>query len=493
MNMQHLSHTGLAARFSRAVLVGLTALVAACGGGGGGGSTGPIGGIEGTGFAVGGISGFGSVFVNGVEFTTTNATITLNGRTGAAESELKVGYVVRVRGTINANGTTGTASAIDYQNEVKGQVTGFSDSASTITVLGQTVVIVGTTLLDSSLAGLAPSEMLNKSVEVSGFRDPNGNIRATRIEEKVIAAGEFEVKGTVANLDTVARTFTIGSITVAYGNLTVPANGNLVEVKGSLSGNTLTATRLEIENRTVGATNGDKLEVQGYITTFTSISDFEVNGQRVSTSGSTQFPNGTTSIVAGAKVEVEGTVNSSGVLVATKVKLEDEGSTRVTGRVTAVNGAANTLSVVGVAGQVISATFIEDKSSAQLRPFNLTRLNVGDYVEIRGRELTSPANTVEVYSLERRTFDTRVEVRAKVQSADTNTPKVRLLGLDILVVPGNGGGSTECRDAASARVDCATLFGQVVAGTTVLKVRATDADVGTGSITADRIEVETGN
>ena len=69
----------------------LAILVAACGGGGGGAD----GGIGGTGVALGTITGFGSVFVNGVEFSSDRAVIKLDDRT-VAQSDLRVGMVAQV-------------------------------------------------------------------------------------------------------------------------------------------------------------------------------------------------------------------------------------------------------------------------------------------------------------------------------------------------------------------------------------------------------------
>ena len=58
------------------------------------------GGIDGTGMPFGTITGFGSVLVNGIEFSTGNATIKLDD-SSAAQSSLRVGRVVCVDGSID--------------------------------------------------------------------------------------------------------------------------------------------------------------------------------------------------------------------------------------------------------------------------------------------------------------------------------------------------------------------------------------------------------
>jgi hypothetical protein len=101
--------------YRRLVFRGITsafviAVLVACGGGGGGsGASSSSGaGIN----SVGTISGFGSIYVNGVEFGTHGATYRVDEEDWFDESALAVGMKVRVNGTINDNGTTGTATRI---------------------------------------------------------------------------------------------------------------------------------------------------------------------------------------------------------------------------------------------------------------------------------------------------------------------------------------------------------------------------------------------
>ena len=65
------------------------------------------GGIGGTGISSGPIDGFGSIFVNGIEFEIGSALIVVDG-VDSAEADLRLGMVVRVCGSWEADGT-GTA------------------------------------------------------------------------------------------------------------------------------------------------------------------------------------------------------------------------------------------------------------------------------------------------------------------------------------------------------------------------------------------------
>ena len=110
---------------SRSVMVALTALflslIAACG-------SDTTAGIEGSGSPVasavtttGRITGFGSIFVAGVEYNTATAQIRVDDQP-ATESELRVGHVVTITGTINPDGKTGTANQVTLTSDVRGDV-----------------------------------------------------------------------------------------------------------------------------------------------------------------------------------------------------------------------------------------------------------------------------------------------------------------------------------------------------------------------------------
>ena len=85
------------------LLVGM----AACGGG----TQLAGGGIGGTGISQGSITAFGSVWVNGVEFDTTNAAISRDGST-VAQDDLHIGMVVTIDGSINSDGVSGTGTSV---------------------------------------------------------------------------------------------------------------------------------------------------------------------------------------------------------------------------------------------------------------------------------------------------------------------------------------------------------------------------------------------
>jgi hypothetical protein len=185
----------LIARFSTITILTLSSLLlGACGGGGGGGDGGvspppvsppppppPTGGITRTGIAVGAITGFGSVIVNGVRYETSAATsFSRDDDNDSTEAEFEVGEVVVVEAEIDDSGNA-SATAVTFEDAVEGPVT--SAAPGQIVVMGQTVNIGTTTSIDDSCpASLDDASIV--AVEVSGLPDANGVIDATRIECK---------------------------------------------------------------------------------------------------------------------------------------------------------------------------------------------------------------------------------------------------------------------------------------------------------------------
>jgi len=348
-----------------------------------------LGGIQGsgTGTAYGPITGFGSIFVNGVEFTTSSAQINIDDQPGS-ESDLQVGEVVTVTGTINADGKTGTATQVTFDGDVTGRVVQIDSAGGTFIVLGQTVRVTGSTMFDdniqpASLAGLQVGTL----VEVSGFATAAGEILASRVQLEP-SGGTLEAKGSVQNLDTTAQTFSLNTLVVDYSSVMPSgtlANGAIVKVKGggyTVSG-ALLASSIEVLQGFAAASNS-RGQVEGIITSFTSNTDFVLDGQHVTANANTTFTLNGVTLGADVRVEVEGSFDSSGTLVAASVEARPDSSSMVRGLVDSIAPATNTLGVLGVTVTTDTATQVEDDSSMHLRHFKLSDVRSGDYVEVRG-------------------------------------------------------------------------------------------------------------
>jgi hypothetical protein len=358
-------------------------LLASCGG------PTQLAGIQGSGSGVasGPITGFGSIFVNGVEYVTSNAQIRIDDQPGA-ESQLLVGEVVTVTGSVNADGKTGTATQVTFSGDVAGPITLIDTAGGTFVVLGQTVRVSGSTLFDDTILPPSITSLkVGNIVEVSGFPNSAAEIVASRIQLEA-GGSALEVKGIVQSLDMTAHSFHVNTLTVDYSAITPMgslANGATVKVSGTMlnAAGALVATRVDVLPG-FGGTANEPGEIEGLITTFTSNSDFVISGQHVTTNANTQFTLNGVTLAVNVRIDVDGSFDASGVLVAKTVQATPDSASLVRGLVDNVNAASNTLTVLGVTITTSGDTEFEDKSSQQMRLFKLSDLHMNDYVEVRG-------------------------------------------------------------------------------------------------------------
>ncbi len=336
-----------------------TAALVACGGGGDATpAAGTATAVTATTYSQGAITGFGSIFVGGVRFDDSTASVTDEEGNSRGRSELKLGMMVELdAGAVDRSTASALALRIRLGNEIVGPVGAINTTASTVQVLGQTVLVTSSTIFDESLAGGLSALTAGAVVEVYGILDPaNGRVVATRIEPKP-GATVYKLRGAITGLDTTAKTFTINGQVISYTGLPaglVPpglTHGQIVRVllQTTQVNGVWVATGLRGGLRLPEVTRRDA-HVEGVISTFTSTSSFQVNGLQVDASNAT-FPDGTTGIVLGAKVEVEGVV-ANGVLVASKVEIEDRRPTvrelELRGEMSNLNTTAKTFALRGV-------------------------------------------------------------------------------------------------------------------------------------------------
>jgi hypothetical protein len=132
--------------------------------------------------ATGTIAGFGSIFVNGIHFQTSGATIRKNGQV-VDQSQLAVGEVAFVKGQASESDETGNADEVDVDESVVGPISALDITNGLVTVLAQTVKINGGTsfskdIQPADITGLKVGDI----IRVDGMYDSTGTIVATRIE-----------------------------------------------------------------------------------------------------------------------------------------------------------------------------------------------------------------------------------------------------------------------------------------------------------------------
>jgi hypothetical protein len=355
-----------------------SAVLVACGGGGGvaGGGTGATV----TGLSVGIVSDKGSTIVNGVEFLDDSATVNgdddsatvFDDKAGKTRSlvgdDVKRGMEVEIEhGAITCptpNVTVAACTVLPVSTATKmtfgnnslvapiknftpGSATGVTPFApTTFTLLGQAVTTSASTIL--SFESLVTALANDVVVEVHGvFDSVSGVTTATRIEVKAASVATFtgalRLRGL---LDLSVTPATIGGtqVTLTDAQKTGLTTGQVVRAKVSGSAEPFAVLSVKSTQRKLDDHKGAEVEIEGVIEADPVVA---ASGDVSFTirSAAVQVPKAlaTASLVKGARIEVEGKVSDTGVLVASKVKLHTEDGAGSVGGGTGGTGGGTTV------------------------------------------------------------------------------------------------------------------------------------------------------
>lgn len=337
-------------------------------------------------FAQGSIAGFGSVIVNGITFNDVQAQVQLDGVAASSADlrlgmvadiegergvDLTMATASRIavwsiaQGVISQVGSTGfVVAGMTIQTKTNTVFDGVASSSQLQT--GQAVIVWGlqvsadasiwqatrvavvpalAQVVSSGRARVAnPQVLLNgwvltgspvaalvdgSLVRVAGVASVDGrSLNVTRVTS--IAAGDLnpmegavEIEGFVTTLVSNNR-FTMGSIEVDVSNaIYTPPGAQLtlgarIEIYGNWVSGLLKANEVELEDEQ----SGHLAEIHGTITSFTSISDFVVRGQRCN-AASAEISHGKASdLGVGVTVKVEGTAVGD-LLMVSQLEFDD--------------------------------------------------------------------------------------------------------------------------------------------------------------------------
>lgn len=300
------------------------------------------GGTGGTGISTGPITGFGSVVLNNAHYKTddevgpgfkTKKIIKGMDKSSAKDRDiLRVGMIVTLYHSSRGN----NASQIDYEANLQGPVASkVAGPAMTIWVLGQAVILDNAAFFNSLEAG--------NVVEVSGFIDDLGLIRATFAEVKHLSpttGEEFEVKGYISDLLPSDNSFQLGALPDGSGNtVTVsytpgavqdlpggPANGMYVQVLTTdpepVSGK-IAAIHVKPFLPRTNFPKNRKVDLDGLVTKLGGSSgatlSFDLEGKGVQADDATEWIGGTaTDLEPNVRLQVQGK-ETDGILVASKI------------------------------------------------------------------------------------------------------------------------------------------------------------------------------
>lgn len=391
------------------------------------------------------IDASGRVTVSGRQFSIDDSRVLIDDSPGSVSS-LSTGMQVVVQSQ------DGMVTALRYDENVKGPVDGV-ELDGTLSVLGQTVLIDASTVIDDSFSGAFSQGDI---VEVSGIRAVDDVITASYIEVKQQPL-EYEVRGVVRDHNPTSMTFRLGGLTVDYSQArlddlysTTISNDMEVEVKdesatyepGSFF---LQASKVEFYNASAQGTalasasqqgssgsssstsTNIEFEVEAIITGIDGGNRFRLDNVWVNVMDNTRFRHGSAGDIAlNRRVEVEGLLLANGELQAWEVEFEDGDS---------------------------------DYYDSSRHEFS------GDDDDDRDDDSSNSSGSGDDSGGD---DDNRseVEIEGVLEAMDATTGMLRIGGIEIFV-----GSATQFEDRQDRSIDRTTFFSQLVVGQSIVKVK----------------------
>lgn len=417
-----------------AVSASLLLALAGCGGGSGSSvavDATPSGASPGA-LSSGAITAFGSVFVNGHEFSTVNAKVMDDdsGQSATSTAGLEVGMVVDVKPAMASSASHPEAGELHVHPLARGYVDGSDSGAGTLTVMGQLVQLTSTTNFSDHRACLAAtlnpcsavtgqsglvattgagaSAVAGSYVTVHGYlfgsTPSTANIVATLValtDAPVSGASDvnFKVEGVVTA--TASSALTIGGLSVNLSNAVCRvagvvsdcssafSSGQVVAVMAalapSLPATTFIAERARQGSKLAVDAVGATVEVEGSVASVSAApAAFVVRGVKIDASA---LPAGSSLPAVGDIVRVVGTLTSGGQSVTasslTLLHAAASASVGIEGDASAVAAgtSANSylLTLLGQSVAVTAQTRLADRSTRDWdhrdpasNPFNIS-------------------------------------------------------------------------------------------------------------------------
>ncbi|WP_162798690.1 DUF5666 domain-containing protein [Thermus caldifontis] len=300
------------------------------------------------------------------------------------------GMVVVAQGT--DQGSALRLQSLEVQVELKGPIAALDVNTGTLTVLGQQVFTDANTQIYEKVGGSYRTLLLSDLrvgdwVEVQGTATQTG-ILATYIERYSAQDSQVELEGRATNLDQAAMRFTLNGYTVDYAQAQVvgtPTEGVWVEVKGTLSGTTVLATKVVFKtSRNNGYGASRRVELEGPILGLDPTNKtFQLLGYTVDYSQAQVV--GT--LTDGVYVEAKGQVDANNPtlfhaqLVKVKYPKSYPAKAEAKGMVSALDPNQGTFTIGNMGFYVDGNTLL--KRDGPDGPIAFAEIRVGDYVEVR--------------------------------------------------------------------------------------------------------------
>lgn len=437
------------------------------------------GGIGGTGISVGPITGFGSIWQNGVRYDVSEAQFFRDGTPVSGQHLYRIGEIVTIDGSIQSDGVSGKAKRVAFNTKLQGPISAVtSDSLS---VLGQTVRLTGLSVRHGFALNseLTPMTM----VSISGERNANGIWQANSVTRQApsFIPGESRLlfEGTISHLDNAAQTFQISGITIAYQSASLNnfgttklANNHYVQVRSeqNIVNNHVQASQISLTTEALHLTKGTKLELEGLVTAVVSNKQFALNQQLVQITDATEFEHGSAAdIELNTTLEVEGSINELGVLSAKEISIRQasiQNERELEGFISHIDLPNQRITLLGNTLQLDRRTVLRESVNEEEHSMTLAQLRLGDYVEVKASQLAN--GSLLALQIEREPEElgeTELQVKGIATQINATAGSFQVLGVSI---------STDQKTEFEAQEDSTltreTFFAQVIAGNRMVEV-----------------------
>lgn len=249
-------------------------------------------GIGGTGI-VGIITGFGSICVNGLEILYfTDTPVDLDGNKISSEA-LSIGQVVAVRA--HGKEQSLVAHEIHAFNQITGPITAIDASAKKIKVMGQSV---------NANNAQINSMQVGQWVSVSGLRNDDGSIEASRIDQ----IAERKIARIVGNLSMQGNKVYVGS-TKIDGMSKMSSNSNAdARLTGVWDGNTFNVKDVKPGPISNLLQKVETFHLQGIAANKASNGQIRLSGQNIAVPANTKISGSNASNIQGKPIVVHGQI-----------------------------------------------------------------------------------------------------------------------------------------------------------------------------------------
>lgn len=333
----------------------------------------------------GAITGFGSVYVNGVRYNTDEAQFSHND-IESSEDALSVGMQVTVNSIQPADNSQAIATEVTYSAHAKGRISGIDLSSQSLSVLGQIYLVNEL----SQFEDIQFNELhINNFVEISAIATQNGQyyISHLAIDEQ---DHDQKIRGSVTHLNTDTKTFNLGQLVINYHNSDINGTireGAQVEVESDNAPIDFVLLADEVTVTSLIPTSGELIAIEGIITDFED-DILTVNQQSFKLHDNTDFTLGDEdSLIVGAQISLVATTQGEELALINSIRVEQVNELEIEGVVTSIS--VNSFTLAGQEFTVDEFTHYEDDSDEQLRRFNFENINIGDILSVNAFESQS--------------------------------------------------------------------------------------------------------